>query len=233
MDDWTHQQQQDEQQLQEQLGAVLRASLVRKLSEEEGMALARGCGVASDFSRILENNRATHEVWRTIPGFPHYEASSFGRIRTLRHEVVIYRGGKVLKPRLTEGRGQVSVPNGDGTFRKEYISRLVLAAFSGICPPSFHASHLNGDCGDNRADNLAWESPRDNNARKVEHGTQRRGDKIIGSKLTESQVIEIRQRYAGGDVSQTKLGALYGVSPGTIHKIVNWKAWRHVKEIRL
>jgi hypothetical protein len=49
------------------------------------------------------------------------------------------------------------------------------------------------------------------------------------SVLTEDKVIEIRNRYAKGDISQLNLGKLYGVSEHTIWTIVHRKTWKHVK----
>jgi hypothetical protein len=48
------------------------------------------------------------------------------------------------------------------------------------------------------------------------------------SKLTEEDVLEIRRLYAQGDITQTELAKIYGVTPNLICCIVNRKNWRHV-----
>lgn len=53
-----------------------------------------------------------------------------------------------------------------------------------------------------------------------------KGPEHPNSKLTARQVMEIRQRYAQGDVTQTQLSAEYEVSGVTIHKIVRGKMWK-------
>jgi CENP-B N-terminal DNA-binding domain len=53
------------------------------------------------------------------------------------------------------------------------------------------------------------------------------GSKHVESKLTEPQVIAIRQRVTKGEV-QRSLAKEYGVCPATICDIVSKKKWRHV-----
>jgi hypothetical protein len=48
------------------------------------------------------------------------------------------------------------------------------------------------------------------------------------AKLDESQVREIRELYAAGGISQSKLGALYGVSQTLVGAIVRRKVWDNV-----
>jgi hypothetical protein len=55
-----------------------------------------------------------------------------------------------------------------------------------------------------------------------------RGEENPVSKLTESQVREIRFRYAAEDVSFVTLGGDYGVTGANVRHIVRRKTWRHV-----
>lgn len=55
-----------------------------------------------------------------------------------------------------------------------------------------------------------------------------KGEKSLLSKLTESQVVEIRQRYALGGTSHKKLGKEYGVTANNIMYIVRGISWSHV-----
>lgn len=48
------------------------------------------------------------------------------------------------------------------------------------------------------------------------------------AKLTETRVVEMRQRYAAGGVSYRELGCEYGVCETTANKIVHGEKWRHV-----
>jgi hypothetical protein len=55
-----------------------------------------------------------------------------------------------------------------------------------------------------------------------------RGEKHGKAILTAEQVIEIRQRYSAGKISQQKLGKEYGVSRSAIRHIVTNENWRHI-----
>jgi hypothetical protein len=47
-------------------------------------------------------------------------------------------------------------------------------------------------------------------------------------KITESQAIEIIQRYAVENIAAGKLGAEYGISASQAQFIVNGKRWPHL-----
>jgi hypothetical protein len=45
------------------------------------------------------------------------------------------------------------------------------------------------------------------------------------AKLTDAKVLEIRDRYAGGEVTQRQVAAEFGVSASTVHDVVTGKTW--------
>ena len=47
-------------------------------------------------------------------------------------------------------------------------------------------------------------------------------------KLTEPKVIEIRQRWAAGNITQRELAGAFRVSRGAINNIVNGYTWTHL-----
>lgn len=47
-------------------------------------------------------------------------------------------------------------------------------------------------------------------------------------KLTEKDVREIRRIYKAGNITQTELGRIYGVSQNRICKIISGHSWAHV-----
>ena len=55
-----------------------------------------------------------------------------------------------------------------------------------------------------------------------------RGESASGSKLTESIVRQVRDRYSAGGVSMMKLSKEFGVCPMTVFHIVRRKTWTHV-----
>jgi hypothetical protein len=55
-----------------------------------------------------------------------------------------------------------------------------------------------------------------------------RGSRHGCALLNESDVLEIRVRYASGGISHPELGNAYGVTESSIHQIVTGKQWAHV-----
>jgi len=55
-----------------------------------------------------------------------------------------------------------------------------------------------------------------------------KGEKNGTSKLTETDVIEIRRRWSAGSVTQTKLAFDFNVSQATVWHIIFRKNWKHI-----
>lgn len=85
-------------------------------------------------------------------------------------------------------------------------------------PPCCNPAHLwPGTDQDNVDDMMA------KRRNKVFVGTQNRS-----AKVTEDDIPVIRALYAQGNLSQQKIGVLYGVSDVTVSYIIHRKTWRHV-----
>lgn len=54
-----------------------------------------------------------------------------------------------------------------------------------------------------------------------------RGERVHTAKLTEAQVLEIRERYAGGE-KQVPLAREYGLTQASISAIILRKSWKHI-----
>jgi len=57
---------------------------------------------------------------------------------------------------------------------------------------------------------------------------KRRGNDSNHSKLTENDVIEIRDKYKNGNYTQTELSKIYNVVQVTISDIIRRKSWSHI-----
>ena len=106
-----------------------------------------------------------------------------------------------------------------------YVHRLVLTAFVGKCPPGMEACHNDGNKDNNRLSNLRWDTPVGNHADKLKHGTHHRGERCPTGRLTESQVAAIVRLIDEKKLSQTEIGAIYGVRQITISNINCGKRW--------
>jgi hypothetical protein len=142
------------------------------------------------------------ESWRNIPGFPGYQASDQGRIRSKDRSVLKFnpkvgkeiphqRKGLLLKMHKHRGYPRLNLCI-NGTPQKEYAHRLVLLAFVGEAPPNTEARHLNGKPADIRLKNLQWGTKVENAADRKPHGTNGEGEKHGMAKLRASDVARIK-----------------------------------------
>ena len=132
----------------------------------------------------LHHDHFQNEVWKPIPethGI--YEASSFGRVRSIdrletqRNGRQYLRKGRILAThRNRNGYLQVS-PRVDGKQFERMAHRLVLAAFTGEFPKNMQVCHINGNPQDNRIENLRWGTYSDNVYDRVRHGTHNQKSK--------------------------------------------------------
>jgi|14_taG_2_1085336.scaffolds.fasta_scaffold09623_3 hypothetical protein len=178
----------------------------------------------------------SEESWRDIPSWEGmYQASNYGRIRSLDRVVCnplvgdVDRPGRILKP-SRPGRSnrypQVTL-SGEGRRESCRVHVAVCEAFHG---PSngLHACHLDGNPENNRADNLAWGTPQENNRHKFDHGTVARGEDVGGSVLTETCVHIMRAMWRTGDYSLSEIAGAFGVIKTTAHHAVSGRNWKHL-----
>jgi hypothetical protein len=172
--------------------------------------------------------------YRLIPDWPGYRVGSDGSVWTAwsryHRERRMDDRWRPLKARQAGvGYWQVTLTRGDGTRNRHfYIHRLVLLVFVGPCPDGMQCRHLNGDRTDNRLENLAWGTAKENAADRRDMQTQPAGENHWWAKLTENQVREIRRRYAAGGITQTKLGEEYGICIESVSLIVRRINWKHI-----
>jgi hypothetical protein len=115
----------------------------------------------------------------------------------------------------------------NGQMKMFSIHVLVANAF--LPPPQEGQTcvlHGDDNPAHNAATNLKWGTNLDNSEQMVRHGRQNRGSDRALSKLTESQVREIRHRAE--QVPQAQLAREYGVSTSTLNSVVKGQTWRHV-----
>ena len=175
-------------------------------------------------------------VVRDLPGFSGYRVSADGRVFSLPRVVTGRNGQRYTVPgrelKQTDNGKALQVDVGskaDGSDVKMNVGAALLRAFIGPPPTDRHeCCHENGDYRDNRLFNIRWGTRAENAADRDRHGTTARGERSGTAKLTGDAVREIRRRVAAGE-TQTAVTADFGVSVAQVCRIVNRKAWRHVK----
>ena len=98
-------------------------------------------------------------AWRPVVGYPNYEVSDDGQVRSRPRERS--RGG-ILKPaRNPGGYWYVTLCRGPEKHRMR-VHQLVAEAFIGPCPPGQEVRHLDDNKDDNRVVNLAYGTRQEN-----------------------------------------------------------------------
>jgi hypothetical protein len=113
-----------------------------------------------------------------------------------------------------------------GVTIHRYIHRIVLEAFVGPCPPGLQCRHLNGIKADNRLANLCWGTVSENRDDEYRNGARPVGSSHPWARLTEADILAIRQRLAAGD-RVTAVAAAYEIDRSSIRLIRDRKTWKH------
>lgn len=169
------------------------------------------------------------ELWQEIPGYPDYEASNLGRIRSWKSGNG--RGDRAIVPRILRSAPDsygyqqvVLMKDGDRYARK--VHHLVLWAFVGERPHR-HMEACHGPAGrsNNSIDNLSWGTKTKNHGEdRRRDGTSSNGEQNGRAKLNEHNIIEIRN----STLNKNDLAMKFGVSICTINDILKGRTWTHV-----
>ena len=170
----------------------------------------------------------THMIeWRAVEDWP-YEVSSDGRVRRSEGRCGTKRG-KVLKPgRHKYGYPYVVLYDRD-RVKTFTIHRLVGVAFLGKPKDEgMMIAHNDGDPTNNRVDNLRWDTMKGNCADRRSHGPENTGSKNGMARLTETDVVRIRELSAQG-MTGREIAERYGLTRKYAEQIARSACWKHVQ----
>jgi hypothetical protein len=170
------------------------------------------------------------EVWKDISGFPGYQVSDHGRVRSFRtSHGNISSHWKILKPVKNSGgyiQHNLSV---DGWSKSVKLHQIVLESFVGPCSPGEQVRHLNGFKAHNHLPNLCWGTALENAQDRSDHGTHKPpcGEKHYRSIFNESHIQAIRYLFSIGFRIAT-LARMYKAGHPHICHVVYRRSWKHV-----
>lgn len=173
-----------------------------------------------------------NEIWQAHPEFPCYDISNMGRVRSWHNGKHGWRTEPKLLNFKVGSNGYLSGSlSYQGKKRSCSVHTMVLETFCGPKPEGWEVRHINGDRTDNRLENLAWGTAKQNAADKKLHGTENLGERNGMAKLTADQVSEARILRKTGMKVQT-LADHYGVSIGTMSTALRGVTWGHLEVVR-
>lgn len=191
---------------------------------------------------MYHHNHIPEVEYRSIAGFPNYRVGDDGSVWSC------WNRGGCRHIRTTSNWHELSQdyckgtwPNGapkvpyrtvdllrhDGKRFTKMVHLLVLEAFQGPRPKGMIARHLDDNCGNNRDDNLAWGTHKQNADDREKNGRTAKGERSGRAVLTESDVVEIRRLLAGG-MTAFAAAVQFKVSYGCIMAIRHRRTWKHV-----
>lgn len=152
------------------------------------------------------------------------KASNGELYRFLTDVAMKFEGEECLKwpYAASHGRGRLTIPGSRDVVASRYLCELVY----GPAPtPEHHAAHScgKGDDGCVNPKHLRWASPSENEQDKVTHGTSNRGERCGSNKLTEKQVLEIRE--LAKTMRPCQLAKMFPVTESGIRSIRDRKTW--------
>lgn len=177
-----------------------------------------------------------NELWRYVSNTNNrYLISNKGRLLTTG-----YKGSKIaaiMKP-AKDAKGYLrTMLLINSKFKTIKVHRIVAQTWIDNPFNKLQVNHLDFNRENNCIENLEWVTPKENTLHSYKFGRIKKpicinyakGSKIGTSKITEKQVIEIRNKFKPRIYTREMLANEYGLSPATIKDIILKKSWKHVK----
>jgi hypothetical protein len=166
------------------------------------------------------------EEWRDVVGYEgFYEVSNLGGVR----RVIVGNSRRPLKPFMGTQYLFVSLSK-YGKIVQHSVHRIVAGAFIGPCPIGEQVNHKDTNKLNNVNTNLEYVTSRENTIHAGKMGLlgKAKGESHGRAKLSEKQVIELKQRVRDG-YSLTVVALAYNITPTHVCDIMSGKRWKHIK----
>ena len=139
-------------------------------------------------------------------------------------QVINKKTGRILKPQ-PNGKGYLRVVLGGQRY---FVHRLVAQKYVPNPDNKEQVNHKDGNKLNNCADNLEWMTNQENRTHAVENKLQVQGENCSWAKLTENDVLFIRQHP---EIERKILAEMFNVSESTISDVRNYRSWKIVEKL--
>lgn len=182
----------------------------------------------SDLSLLTEylNLNSGKEKWKILNDFSCYYVSSYGRLLNKNRNTIV-------KP-SNSGKGYLLYHLRCNNKKRDVCAHtLVLEHFWGPAKKGYECNHKDGNKKNNNINNLEWVTKSENHKHAFLTGLNKppgsfRGSKHPLTKLTEKQVLLIRELYKDTNLKQIEIAKLFNVHKQVIYSIINRKTWTHI-----
>lgn len=175
-------------------------------------------------------------MWKEIQGYEgRYLINEKGEVKSVAREIDNGNGFRKTNDLILK-----YVDNGFGYWRvclsidnkKKYTLIHKLLAIYFITNPFYLpvVNHKDGNKKNNALDNLEWCTSSQNNQHGYDTGLIKapKGEESVRSKLTEKQVLEIKELLKKGYLKQTEIAKIYNIHKNTINAIKQKTIWKHL-----
>ncbi len=158
------------------------------------------------------------ERWKAIPGYPGYEASNLGRIRSNKNNIV-------MKQRIgSDGYPRVTLQHGKNGKTVKQVHILIASAFIGPSRGK-HVLHIDGDRLNSKISNLEYGTREENMQDKYRHGTHNIGEANHMALIDDRTAIKIKGIK---NKTQKEIAEEFGISRQAVSDIKRGITWSHL-----
>lgn len=181
------------------------------------------CGNLRKYTRNKSYcSRACSQKHRTELKYIKYKSEILARIQ--KYTKINESGCWIWQMGLSRsGYGETSIKG-----KKKRVHRVVHELYTGKVPENLHVCHTCDTTSCVNPEHLYVGTHQRNVDDKLERDRQPRGEEIKLAKLTEKDILKIRQLWKEGYMSQQAIANEFGVNQTTISCIVLRKTWRHI-----
>lgn len=187
------------------------------------------------------DTKPSFEEWRPCVGFEgFYEVSNLGNVRSVDHfakETVDTLGrkmpprkmkGRIIRPRKHKFGYWIVTLSANNHRYTRTVHKLVAEAFYGLREnKDIVIRHLNGNCEDNRVENLRYGTQKENMQDAMKQGTVESGEKRYNAKFDNKTIKKIKKDLILGATTR-QIQDKYGMPQSQVGKILAGRIWAKV-----